>query len=124
VIFCRLPLTFWSDNGCFSPIAVTRLRRLFRSSPDQGADKRKSFFLCGCQRPTVHFDEFFYWSSTTSTTIFQQHRYVMAEIRSTLDMVMERAARLAAEAPEVSTTETVREDGMRLAVSYLGGEDA
>jgi hypothetical protein len=46
----------------------------------------------------------------------------MAEIRSTLDMVMERAARLAAEAPEVSTTETVREDGMRLAVSYLGGE--
>lgn len=47
----------------------------------------------------------------------------MAEIRSTLDMVMERAARLAAEAPEIPADETAREDGMRLAVSYLNGEE-
>ncbi len=46
----------------------------------------------------------------------------MAEIKSTLDMVMERAARLAAEAPAVSIDNTVREQGMRLAVSYLNGE--
>lgn len=46
----------------------------------------------------------------------------MAEIRSTLDMVMERAARLAAEAPDVPADEVLKEDGMRLAVSYLGGE--
>jgi hypothetical protein len=46
----------------------------------------------------------------------------MAEIRSTLDMVMERAARLAAEAPDVPADEALKEDGMRLAVSYLGGE--
>ncbi len=46
----------------------------------------------------------------------------MAEIRSTLDMVMERAARLAAEAPDVPADEALKEDGMRLAASYLGGE--
>jgi hypothetical protein len=46
----------------------------------------------------------------------------MAEIRSTLDMVMERAARLAAEAPDVPADEVLKEDGMRLSVSYLAGE--
>ena len=37
-------------------------------------------------------------------------------------MVMERAARLAAEAPDVPADEALKEDGMRLAVSYLGGD--
>jgi len=46
----------------------------------------------------------------------------MAEIRSTLDMVMERAARLAAEVPDAPADEALKEDGMRLAVSYLSGE--
>ncbi len=37
-------------------------------------------------------------------------------------MVMERAARMAAEAPDVPADEALKEDGMRLAVSYLEGE--
>lgn len=37
-------------------------------------------------------------------------------------MVLERAARLAAEAPDVPAEQTGRENGMRLAVSYLNGE--
>jgi len=49
----------------------------------------------------------------------------MAEIRSTLDMVMERAARMAAETPDTSSTEdSTREKGMRLAVAYLNGEQS
>ncbi len=46
----------------------------------------------------------------------------MAEIRSTMDMVMERAARMAAEAEEVSADNTLTNEGMRLAAAYLSGE--
>ncbi len=46
----------------------------------------------------------------------------MAEIRSTMDMVMERAARLAAEAEESSVDEALANEGMRLAAAYLNGE--
>ncbi len=46
----------------------------------------------------------------------------MAEIKSTLDMAMERAARMAADAPDLSTAQTIRENGMRLAVNYLNGD--
>jgi len=49
----------------------------------------------------------------------------MAEIKSTMDMVLERAARMAANAGEndFSSEEKVRE-GMRLAASYMRGEIA
>jgi hypothetical protein len=43
----------------------------------------------------------------------------MAEIRSTMDMVMERAARIAAEAQESGNDETATQQGMRLAAGYL-----
>ena len=46
----------------------------------------------------------------------------MAEIRSTMDMVMERAARMAAEAEEVSADDALTNEGMRLAAAYLSGE--
>ena len=46
----------------------------------------------------------------------------MAEIRSTMDMVMERAARMAAEAEETSADDSLTNEGMRLAAAYLSGE--
>ena len=46
----------------------------------------------------------------------------MAEIRSTMDMVMERAARMAAEAENGSEQGDLENQGMRLAASYLSGE--
>lgn len=46
----------------------------------------------------------------------------MAEIRSTMDMVMERAARLAAEAEESSGDEALANEGMRVAAAFLNGE--
>ncbi len=48
----------------------------------------------------------------------------MAEIRSTMDMVMERAARLAAEADEASSEESLQSEGMKLAAAYLNGDQA
>ncbi len=48
----------------------------------------------------------------------------MAEIRSTMDMVMERAAKLAAEAEDTSSDETLQNEGMRLAAAFLNGEQA
>jgi len=46
----------------------------------------------------------------------------MAEIKSTMDMVMERAARLAAEADGATVDNTLQHQGMRLAAAYLNGE--
>lgn len=43
----------------------------------------------------------------------------MAEIRSTMDMVMERAAKIAAESKENGDDETATQQGMRLAAGYL-----
>lgn len=43
----------------------------------------------------------------------------MAEIKSTMDMVMERAAKMAANAPSVSDTDEQIKTGMRLAAEYL-----
>jgi len=48
----------------------------------------------------------------------------MAEIRSTMDMVMERAAKLAAEADEVSSDETLGNEGMKLAAAFLNQEES
>lgn len=47
----------------------------------------------------------------------------MAEIRSTMDMVLERAARLEAEAGDSLVDEEKRQEGMRLAAHYLRGEE-
>lgn len=46
----------------------------------------------------------------------------MAEIKSTLEMVMERAARMAAEAENIPVSEAAEQEGMRIAASYLNGE--
>jgi len=46
----------------------------------------------------------------------------MAEIRSTMDMVMERAAKLAAEADDVSKDETLQNEGMKQAAAFLNKE--
>ena len=43
----------------------------------------------------------------------------MAEIRSTMDMVMERAAKMAAEAKNEVTDDSTVKEGMRLAAEYL-----
>lgn len=48
----------------------------------------------------------------------------MAEIRSTIDMVMERAAKLAAEADEVSSDETLENEGMKLAAAFLSRQES
>ncbi|MGA7279486.1 MAG: hypothetical protein WBW79_16220, partial [Desulfocapsaceae bacterium] len=47
----------------------------------------------------------------------------MAEIRSTMDMVMERAARLAAEAEDTGSDDDLLNQGMRLAAAYLSGQE-
>lgn len=47
----------------------------------------------------------------------------MAEIRSTIDMVMERAARMAAESKEDTKGETAVREGMRLAAEHLQQEE-
>lgn len=47
----------------------------------------------------------------------------MAEIRSTMDMVMERAAKMAAEAKSDSSGDDVVHEGMRYAALYLQGDD-
>jgi hypothetical protein len=46
----------------------------------------------------------------------------MAEIRSTLDMVMERAARMAARAEDIPADQETEERGMRLVADFLGGK--
>jgi Family of unknown function (DUF6657) len=48
----------------------------------------------------------------------------MAEIRSTLDMVMERAARMAARAEDIPTDQKTEERGMRLVADFLGGKQS
>ena len=47
----------------------------------------------------------------------------MAEIRSTLEMVLERAARLEAEAGDSLSNEEKSQEGMRLAAQYMRGEE-
>ena len=47
----------------------------------------------------------------------------MAEIRSTLEMVLERAARMEAEASDIFQDEEKEKQGMRLAAAYLRGEE-
>lgn len=47
----------------------------------------------------------------------------MAEIKSTMDMVMERAARMAAAASPTTDDETLIKKGMRLAADYINGKE-
>ncbi len=47
----------------------------------------------------------------------------MAEIRSTMEMVLERAARLEAEAGDSLSREEKSQEGMRLAAQHLRGEE-
>lgn len=46
----------------------------------------------------------------------------MAEIRSTLDMVMERAARMAERAEDVPADQAIEQKGMRLVAEFLDGK--
>lgn len=48
----------------------------------------------------------------------------MAEIKSTMEMVMERAARMAETAPEAVESEDLVKSGMKLAASYIKSGDA
>ena len=48
----------------------------------------------------------------------------MAEIKSTLEIVMERAARMSADAADVSQDEKTEQRGMRLAAAFLNGEQS
>ena len=47
----------------------------------------------------------------------------MAEIRSTLDMVMERAARMAERAPDEPAGQREEQRGMRLVVDFISGKN-
>ena len=47
----------------------------------------------------------------------------MAEIRSTFDLVMERAARMEAEAGNQASNEEIMQKGMKKAAAYMRGED-
>ena len=47
----------------------------------------------------------------------------MAEIKSTMDMVMERAARMAAAAAPATDDEILVKKGMRLAADYINGKE-
>ncbi len=46
----------------------------------------------------------------------------MAEIKSTMEMVLERAAKMAAEAPVETDQENLTKTGMRLAADFLNGK--
>ena len=46
----------------------------------------------------------------------------MAEIKSTMDLVMERAARMAADSPDIDEQEDVRRRGMKMAAEFLDGK--
>lgn len=48
----------------------------------------------------------------------------MAEIRSTLDMVMERAARMAARAEDIPADQETEQRGMRLVADFLEGKQS
>ena len=48
----------------------------------------------------------------------------MAEIRSTLDMVMERAARMAARAEDIPADQETEQRGMRLIADFLSGKQS
>ena len=48
----------------------------------------------------------------------------MAEIKSTMEMVMERAARMAEAAPEVVESEDLVKSGMKIAANYIKSGDA
>ncbi len=48
----------------------------------------------------------------------------MAEIRSTLDMVMERAARMAARAEDIPADQETEQRGMRLIADFLSGRQS
>ena len=48
----------------------------------------------------------------------------MAEIRSTLDMVMERAARMAARAEDIPADKEIEQRGMRLIADFLSGKQS
>lgn len=48
----------------------------------------------------------------------------MAEIKSTMEMVLERAARMAEAAPEVTENEDLVKTGMKLAADYIKSGDA
>ena len=48
----------------------------------------------------------------------------MAEIKSTMEMVLERAARMAEEAPEVTENEDLIKTGMKLAADYIKSGNA
>jgi len=48
----------------------------------------------------------------------------MAEIRSTLDMVMERAARMAARAEDIPADQEIEQKGMRLIADFLSGKQS
>ncbi len=48
----------------------------------------------------------------------------MAEIRSTLDMVMERAARMAARAADVPADQEAEQHGMRLVTEFMNGKQS
>lgn len=48
----------------------------------------------------------------------------MAEIRSTLEMVLERAARMEAETSDIFQNEDKEKKGMRLAAAFLRGEES
>ena len=48
----------------------------------------------------------------------------MAEIRSTLDMVMERAARMAARAEDIPADQEIEQRGMRLIADFLSGKQS
>jgi hypothetical protein len=70
------------------------------------------------------------WSTTFELNFNQNSlinnsstRITMAEIRSTMDMVMERAARLAAEAEDTGSDDDLLNLGMRLAAAYLNGQE-
>lgn len=62
------------------------------------------------------------WPLTRSsgTIFFLGDRNQMAEIKSTMDMVMERAARMAARAKGQADSEEAERRGMRLAADYIG----
>ena len=48
----------------------------------------------------------------------------MAEIKSTMELVMERAAKMAEKAPAVSSDEDLVKDGMRMAAGFLDGKSS
>ncbi len=73
---------------------------------------------------SINEDKYLLWYTDKqfSFSFIKVEQDTMAEIRSTMDMVMERAARMAERAEDVPADQEIEQRGMRLIAEFLDGK--